>query len=68
MIFFIQFFGIAFDTTGNEWDDLIYLGLALAIIIPLSLINNVAFFIKTSLLANFLIIITLLDIFGNDLY
>jgi hypothetical protein len=45
-IFFIKFFENSFNTIGNKTDDIVYLILALCIILPMSLINNIALFVK----------------------
>ena len=45
-----------------------YLALALVVIVPLSVIDNVAIFVKSSLIANIFIIMTLLAIFANDFH
>ena len=58
VIFFIDFFKNAFHTTGLLYS-LMYGGLSLIIIIPLSLIRKLEFFTKYSAIANILTILVL---------
>ena len=67
MIFFIKFFEYVFDTAGNSLDDMIYLLLALCVIVPLSLVNDVKVFKKTSFIANIFVIGTLLIIYMHNI-
>ena len=64
--FFIKFFANAFDNLGDKQNDFIYLLLALCIILPMSLINNIAIFVKFAALGNIFVGITLLVIIGYD--
>ncbi|KRX08332.1 hypothetical protein PPERSA_01793 [Pseudocohnilembus persalinus] len=67
VIFFLKFFEYAFQTAGNKMDDLIYLFIALCIILPLSLINDVSFFKRTSIIGNAFVIGTLILIYVHNL-
>ena len=58
VIFFIDFFKNAFKTTGVLYS-LLYGGLSLLVIIPLSLIRRLELFIKYSIIANILTLIVL---------
>lgn len=66
LIFFIKFFANAFDNLGDKQNDFIYLLSALCIILPMSLINNIAIFVKFAALGNIFVGITLLVIIGYD--
>ena len=66
LIFFIKFFANAFDNLGDKHNDFIYLLLALCIILPMSLINNIAIFVKFAALGNIFVGLTLLVIIGYD--
>lgn len=68
IIFFLKFFEYVFDTEGNRAASVGYLFLAIAIIIPLSFINNIQVFVKYSRIANLFIMISLLLIVGQELY
>lgn len=68
VIFFLKFFEHAFNTTGNKGDDVIYIALALCIILPMSLVNDIAVFAKASILGNIFVIGTLILIYVNDFY
>ena len=52
-----------FGTGENKIDDFLYLLIALAIIVPMSFIDNITTFAKTSIFANILVILTLLVMF-----
>ncbi|KAL4474446.1 hypothetical protein ABPG72_007845 [Tetrahymena utriculariae] len=68
VIFFMKFLENVFDMAGkNQGNDFIYLLIALAIIIPMSFINSISAFAKISILANFMIVITLLAIFSYNI-
>ena len=66
LIFFIKFFANAFDNLGDKQNDFIYLLSALCIILPMSLINNIAIFVKFAALGNIFVGLTLLVIIGYD--
>ena len=66
LIFFIKFFANAFDNLGDKQNDFIYLLSALCIILPMSLINNIAIFVKFAALGNIFFGLTLLVIIGYD--
>lgn len=68
VIFFLKFFEHAFNTTGNRADDIIYLFLALCIILPMSLVNDIKTFSKASIVGNTFVISTLIVIFINDFH
>mmetsp|Transcript_15577 Transcript_15577/g.1400 ORF Transcript_15577/g.1400 Transcript_15577/m.1400 type:complete len:124 (+) Transcript_15577:475-846(+) len=68
VIFFLKFFEHAFNTTGNRADDVIYLFLALCIILPMSLVNDIKTFSKASIVGNSFVISTLIVIFINDFH
>ena len=68
MIFFLKFFEHAFHTTGNKLDDIFYLLLALTIILPMSLVNDIKTFSKASIVGNAFVVSTLIVIFINDFH
>ena len=63
----MRFFEYAFYESDNPniQHQLAYLCLALIIILPMTLIDNMAVFVKVSTIANFLISITFLYVFGT---
>lgn len=69
VIFFVKFFEFAFGTTSSDTlDDMLYLCLALAIILPMSVVNDIAVFSKASIVGNAFVISTLILIFIYDFY
>ncbi len=63
VIFFLEFLNKAFGTTeADRFDNLMYLVGALVIILPLSILNNVNFFVKSSIVGNLFIIATIVMI------
>ncbi|EAS06664.2 transmembrane amino acid transporter protein (macronuclear) [Tetrahymena thermophila SB210] len=68
VIFFMKFLENVFGMAGKtQENDIIYLLIALAIIIPMSFINSISAFAKISILANFMIVVTLLAIFSYNI-
>ncbi|KAL4441416.1 hypothetical protein ABPG74_013711 [Tetrahymena malaccensis] len=70
IIFFLKFFEHVFEDENetNKLHEFLYLCIALAIILPMNLINNISLFAKISFVANFFIICTLLAIIGYNIH
>jgi len=68
VIFFLNFLNHAFKTQGNETDEFVYLLIALAIIVPMSFLNNMVLFSKFSLIANICIALTLIYVLGHNIH
>lgn len=60
VIFFLDFFEQVFEASGKKSADIIYLLLAMTIIMPLSMLDNIKLFAKYSFIGNVLILLTLL--------
>ena len=66
MIFFIKFAEHAFNTL-DKFHDAVYMLVGLAILLPLSMINDITPFAKVSVVANIIVVLTIFFILGMNI-